>query len=222
MSTYTQGQQPAPTTTQPVPSTTYGHQASTTTYGQQAPSTTQGQAGSTTQGQEKLGRGPQVQVSKQQVKDKAGDIKRGGGKGAIGLDQVDWGEHGGKIYECWKCEPCCGSPCNAKDALICCCTWYWCGLCAGSKLYASSMDQTCACVPHVLFTCFCGFCAGWFTRYNLRQKHAIDGNLLGDFICVLCCGCCAGCQHLRASAIDDWALIPFNFVAAAPEIKLIL
>jgi len=153
--------------------------------------------------------------------DKVQEIKDGGINGCLGLDQFDWGGKGGKIYEIWKCEPCCGSPCNPKDAIICMATWYCCGFCAQSKLFASSLGGECGCLPHVLFSFFCSGCSFWFTRYNLRQKNGIPGNLLGDCMCVYCCGCCAALQHLRASTVDDWALLPCKFVPVA-EMKVIM
>ena len=127
--------------------------------------------------------------------DKVDEIKAGGVNGCLGMDQVDWGGKGGKIYEIWKLEPCCGSPCNPKDAVICMATWYCCGVCAQSKLFASSMGSPCGLLPHFLFACFCPFCTSWFTRYNMRKKNGVAGNLLGDCVCTYFCGCCAGCQH---------------------------
>jgi Cys-rich protein (TIGR01571 family) len=76
-------------------------------------------------------------------------------------------------------------------------------------------------VPHVLFTWCCGPCAFWFTRYNLRKKNGVAGNLLGDFMCITFCGLCSFLQHLRASAISDWALVPITAVPVA-EMKVIV
>ena len=146
---------------------------------------------------------------------KIDEIKAGGVHGAFGIDQIDWGGRAGKFYEFWKVEPCCGSPLNAKDAIVCLGTWWCCPLCAQSKLYASSLNDQCGIVPHALFTCLCSPCSCWFTRYNLRKKLGVKGNLLGDFVCVYCCGCCSSLQHLRASAIEDWFLFPCNLVPAA-------
>jgi Cys-rich protein (TIGR01571 family) len=152
---------------------------------------------------------------------KTDEIKAGGVRGFLGLDQVDWGGKVGKFYECWKLEPCCGSPVNAKDAAICLGTWCCCGLCAQSKLYAASLGQSCAIVPHTLLTCICPAISSCFTRYNLRKKRGVPGNLAGDCICALCCGCCSGCQLLRASEIKDWALLPCNVVPIVKPVELI-
>lgn len=153
--------------------------------------------------------------------DKIEEIKQGGINGCLGLDQIDW-SRAGKIWECWKCEPCCGSPVNAKDAIYCMFMWWCCGFCTHSKMYASSMNHPCSCVPHVLFTFFCPFFANCFMRYNLRKKNGVAGNLIGDCMCTYFCGCCSSLQMLRASQVADWDLLPFNFLPAAPDIKVIV
>eukprot|EP00027_Filamoeba_sp_ATCC50430_P008300 CAMPEP_0168560480 /NCGR_PEP_ID=MMETSP0413-20121227/11083_1 /TAXON_ID=136452 /ORGANISM="Filamoeba nolandi, Strain NC-AS-23-1" /LENGTH=72 /DNA_ID=CAMNT_0008591785 /DNA_START=302 /DNA_END=520 /DNA_ORIENTATION=- len=49
------------------------------------------------------------------------------------------------------------------------------------------------------------------TRYNLRAKYGIGGKttneLIGDFICVYCCGPCTFCQELRAVEKKDWDFV---------------
>ena len=148
--------------------------------------------------------------------DKCGEIKSGGIKGCCGIDQLDWGGKGGKIYECWKLEPCCGSPCNPKDACICVLHWWLCGFCSEAKLFSSSLGAPCAIVPQVLFTCFCGPLAFWFTRYNLRKKNGVAGNLLGDLFCICFLNLCSFLQHLRSVQIKDWELVPITVEAVGP------
>ena len=155
---------------------------------------------------------------------KVDEIKAGGIKGICGIDQLDWGEgKGGKLWECWKCEPCCGQPCNPKDAVYCCLLSYCCGWCVASKAYASSLGQECAIVPHCLMVWCCGWCTATFLRYNLRKKNGVPGNLCGDFMCIWCCGYCAGCQHFRAQQKSDWDFIPgFKFTPkVSGEMKFI-
>merc|ERR1711916_226816 len=94
-----------------------------------------------------------------------------------------------------------------QDAIICMLNWYCCGFCAQTNLYAASLGGTCGIVPHALMTFFCPFISCWFTRYNLRTKYGIPGNLIGDLVCVWCCGCCSSLQHLRASQISDWNVL---------------
>ena len=155
---------------------------------------------------------------------KVDEIKAGGVKGILGLDQMDWGAgRGDKIYECWKCEPCCGRPCNVKDGLYCCLLSYCCGVCVSSKLYASSLNQDCAIVPHCLMAWCCGWFTACFTRYNLRKKNGVSGNLCGDCVCIWCCGACAGCQHFRAVPKSDWDFVTgFKLLPIYPgEMQLI-
>jgi Cys-rich protein (TIGR01571 family) len=159
------------------------------------------------------------------TKSKTDEIKAGGAKGFFGLDQVDWGEtnKGGKCWEFWKCEPQCGSPINGRAAALCCVTWWCCGVCAEARLYASTLDQPCACVPHMLMACCCGVCTACFTRYHVRKRHAIPGNIAGDFWCSYCCGCCSGLQVLRTVPVTDWAIldpIP-EFIGKVPDIILV-
>jgi Cys-rich protein (TIGR01571 family) len=154
---------------------------------------------------------------------KVDEIKDGGINGCLGLDQIDWGGKGGKTYEFWKLEPCCGSPCNPKDAIICLAQWYCCSLCSTAKMFASSLGESkCAIIPHFLFAWLCAPCTPWFTRYNLRKKHGITGNLCGDAMCIIFCGPCATCQALRASSMSDWRLLPLTVACTVPEMKVIV
>ena len=141
---------------------------------------------------------------------------------------MDWGGPAGKFYECWKCEPCCGEPCNVKDGAMCFLCWCCCGLCSMSKLYSYSVDQDCKCVNHVLMACFCGPCTNLLVRHNLRLKAGVgedDGmHWLGDFLCCCFCGCCAGCQYLRSVPRESWDWIGGgikggNFGATAESCK---
>ncbi|CAD2222897.1 hypothetical protein ADEAN_001045200 [Angomonas deanei] len=47
--------------------------------------------------------------------DKAGE---GGVKSWLGIDQIDWGGEAGKFYECWKLNPCCGTPSPPKKKTL--------------------------------------------------------------------------------------------------------
>merc|ERR1712137_524043 len=88
----------------------------------------------------------------------------------------DWGDKGGnagKCWESWKCEPCCGEPCNPMDGIICFLCFAFCGLCSNAKLYAYSMDQDCGLVNHCLYGCFCGLCMSTCLRGNLRTMHDV-------------------------------------------------
>eukprot|EP00672_Neobodo_designis_P027476 CAMPEP_0174845424 /NCGR_PEP_ID=MMETSP1114-20130205/11718_1 /TAXON_ID=312471 /ORGANISM="Neobodo designis, Strain CCAP 1951/1" /LENGTH=181 /DNA_ID=CAMNT_0016079669 /DNA_START=57 /DNA_END=600 /DNA_ORIENTATION=+ len=148
--------------------------------------------------------------------DKCEEIKRGGINGCLGLDQVDWGGKGGKIWECWILEPCCGSPANLKDAGICLLTWICCPLCAHSKLFSSSLGAPCALFPQVLFAVFCSPLSIWFLRYNLRSRHGVHGNLCGDLVCVYFLSLCAFLQHLRSVSVSQWELVPVTIEAVGP------
>eukprot|EP00796_Vickermania_ingenoplastis_P002163 gene2163-1332_t len=76
------------------------------------------------------------------------------------------------------------------------------------ELYATSLGQKCAFFPHCVCCCFCGPCMTVFTRYNLRRKAGVKGNMVGDWICTCCCGCCACCQNLRSVPIAGWRVVP--------------
>eukprot|EP00796_Vickermania_ingenoplastis_P002164 gene2164-1333_t len=134
-----------------------------------------------------------------------GVVKATGILGCLGISQIDWG--GNACYEVWKCAPCCGGP-DPINALLCLFNCWCCGPCMNCKLYATSLGQKCAFFPHCVCCCFCGPCMTVFTRYNLRRKAGVKGNMVGDWICTCCCGCCACCQNLRSVPIAGWRVVP--------------
>eukprot|EP00013_Stygamoeba_regulata_P027517 CAMPEP_0177651992 /NCGR_PEP_ID=MMETSP0447-20121125/12862_1 /TAXON_ID=0 /ORGANISM="Stygamoeba regulata, Strain BSH-02190019" /LENGTH=153 /DNA_ID=CAMNT_0019155147 /DNA_START=138 /DNA_END=599 /DNA_ORIENTATION=- len=121
-----------------------------------------------------------------------------------------WDEPAGACWDILNCEPCCGEPCNPGAGLYCFACWFCCGLCSGSKLFAFSVDQDCACVNHVLPLCFCGICTQVVMRHNLRVRFGAGpapedvGGWIGDALLSICCGPCSGCQELRSVKIEDW------------------
>ena len=146
------------------------------------------------------------------------EIKAGGVQGIFGIDQINWGGQAGAFYEVWKVAPCCGSP-DLKGCLMCIGCWWCCGPCSACKLYASSLGQPCAIVQHCLMVS-CVPCTGCILRYNLRKKAGAKGNIIGDCVCLMCCGPCACCQQLRSVSPSEWNMfIPFNMpqlVSPAP------
>ena len=153
------------------------------------------------------------------------EIKAGGASQALGLDQMDWGDKGGKFFELWKCEPCCGSPCNPKDAALCCVHFYCCGICSFSRLLATTVNQEWAFWPHCISFWCCALCSHACLRYNLRRAAGVPGNICGDCMCVWCCGCCAITQELRSIPKSQWEWIPDKIAApqgSAPEIQMVL
>lgn len=151
------------------------------------------------------------------------EIVAGGILGCLGIDQVNWGGSAGAIYEVWKCSPCCGSPCNIKDALYCLVCWHCCGLCVTTKLFAYSLSQECAIFPHLI----CIWCFGpWAApcmRYNLRKKAGARGNICGDLVCLYFCGCCSWLQQLRSAPVSGWDILPPRVPQiCAPQIKLLV
>jgi hypothetical protein len=150
------------------------------------------------------------------------EIKEGGIAGAFGLDQVNWGLSIGPIWQVWQTAPCMGDPVTFDDCVKCCATWYCCCPCAFTKLYASSLKQPCALVPHTVLALFCPLCGLAFTRYNLRFLNDVEGNLMGDFVCSFACFLCAHCQHLRASKIEDWSVGKLECpVPIVPTVKVL-
>ena len=146
------------------------------------------------------------------------EIKAGGVKGMLGLDQVSFGA-GGNVWECWKVEPCCGSPFAVPECAMCVLTWWCCGPCAFAKMYSTSLGQECSCVNHCIFPYFCPICATSFLRYNIRKKNGIPGNILGDCVCLCCLGPCAMCQELRSVPRSDWTVLqsplpPFGLMSS--------
>ena len=154
--------------------------------------------------------------------DLIGEIYAGGVKGIFGLDQYDWGGTAGAIWELWKLSPCCGATPNPKDAAYCLVCWWLCGPCSTAKLFASSLDQPCALVPHILCIWFAAPIAGICMRYNLRKKAGAQGNIIGDLVCLWCCGCCSWWQQLRSVQVNAWDIMPLQVPAlVAPQVKLL-
>eukprot|EP00696_Hemimastix_kukwesjijk_P007983 gnl/Hemi2/20113_TR6669_c0_g1_i1.p1 gnl/Hemi2/20113_TR6669_c0_g1~~gnl/Hemi2/20113_TR6669_c0_g1_i1.p1 ORF type:complete len:149 (-),score=33.31 gnl/Hemi2/20113_TR6669_c0_g1_i1:114-560(-) len=118
---------------------------------------------------------------------------------------------GGKIWECWKLEPCCGSPCNFKDGCYCLLCWWICGIPSLGKLFAAGMGQEFHWGNHCLSAWFLTPCVYLANRHNLRRKAGIGGKTgcecCGDLLCCFFCGPCVCCQNLRASQIRDWDLM---------------
>uniref|UniRef100_A0A0A9XTV2 Protein PLANT CADMIUM RESISTANCE 2 n=1 Tax=Lygus hesperus TaxID=30085 RepID=A0A0A9XTV2_LYGHE len=136
-----------------------------------------------------------------------GEVVHGGCRGLCGLDQINWGGPAGACYECWRCSPFCGRP-DCYGCLVCCVNWTCCSCCASAKLYASSLGEPVACWPHCCCVMFCGFCSRLFTRYNLRKKAGVKGNILGDCCCICCCNVCSMCQELRSVNVCAWRVVP--------------
>ena len=146
------------------------------------------------------------------------EIKTGGATQALGMDQMDWGEKGGKLWELWKCEPCCGQPCNPKDGVMCCVHFYCCGLCTISRLLATTNDQKWAIWPHCCALYCCQICTHSCLRYNLRNAAGVPGNICGDCVCLYCCMICAFTQELRSIPKSMWEWIPDHM--DPPEVSI--
>ncbi|CAD2222898.1 hypothetical protein, conserved [Angomonas deanei] len=152
--------------------------------------------------------------------DKAGE---GGVKSWLGIDQIDWGGEAGKFYECWKLNPCCGTP-EPLKMITCFVCWTCCGCCSQSKLYASTVGQECAFIPHCLMAFFLPCITSLIIRTNIRNRLGVQGNMVGDAVCCCCCGCCSICQELRAVPREEWHLLEPKWktpVCSAPEIIFI-
>eukprot|EP00756_Hemistasia_phaeocysticola_P020778 Hpha_TRINITY_DN15738_c2_g5::TRINITY_DN15738_c2_g5_i1::g.39024::m.39024 len=142
-------------------------------------------------------------------------------------DNVDWGDKGNKFYEFWKLEPCCGSPCNFLDGLICVLNFSFCGPCAWCCIYAAAMGDapgpsnapdaldavqegipeqegsSCTVINHCLVPCLLGFMWPCNLRYNTRRMigKQVGGPLngyLGDCFFECLLPCFSCCQVLRA------------------------
>ena len=164
--------------------------------------------------------------------------RKGDGKSFM-EGQLDWGEKGGKCWECWVVEPCC--------SLYCFGCWWCCALCNISKMYSWSVGQDCAVVNHCVPYFFCGSCMSCFMRYAIRSKAGISGGgpadgFVGDCLlaylyavvpslslclltcpppppphflpplCHSCCGC-TWCQEIRAVEIIGGGQAPWDFFA---------
>ena len=119
---------------------------------------------------------------------------------------IDW--NGNKCFECWKCEPCCGSPCNVGDGLRCCLCWWLCAPCSLAKLWAHSLGEECAVINHCCIAWFCAPCVVCCTRSNLRRKAGVGGKETAesvfDCLCGYFCSPCTCCQMLRSVNKEDW------------------
>jgi len=127
-------------------------------------------------------------------------------------------------WQCWKCEPCCGEPCNPVDGLRCAACWLLpCfALCTLSKFYATSQKQDCTLMGHVLPYVVAFLCSAFVpippfntvpcmllrvaTRHNYRgQNGAGDPRFFfGDCLLATICAPCATCQELRSSPKESW------------------
>jgi len=138
---------------------------------------------------------------------------------------TSWGKAENKCWELWKCEPCCGEPCNLMDGLKCFACWVLpCfSLCTLSKFYASSVkDEECTILGHFVPYLVALACSMFVpipvfnsapclllriaTRHNFRQ---IDGTgdaryMFGDALLGLFCSPCAMCQELRSAPVESW------------------
>lgn len=123
-----------------------------------------------------------------------------------GFTQCDWNRNNA-CWECWDFYPCCGRP-DLFNCALCCFNWYilcWCNSC---RLYASSLNQTYSVFPHCLCGTFCVPCMHVLTRYNLRRRMGVKGNMVGDCLCMACCCPCACGQNLRSVNISAWRFFP--------------
>ena len=140
-----------------------------------------------------------------------------------GCDWSEYNEAGGPCWACChnNCEPCCGEPCNVLDGLYCCLCWWCCGYCQLAKMWASQVDQPCACVNHCIPIIILLIIESFFPvmlffnmliRYNSRLNAGVYDTpdpfdrLVGD--CFLPCCCftapCSFCQQLRTIPKEDW------------------
>eukprot|EP01094_Clydonella_sp_ATCC50884_P030186 TRINITY_DN974_c0_g1_i1.p1 TRINITY_DN974_c0_g1~~TRINITY_DN974_c0_g1_i1.p1 ORF type:complete len:206 (+),score=12.20 TRINITY_DN974_c0_g1_i1:65-619(+) len=123
----------------------------------------------------------------------------------------------GACWECWKLEPCCGSPCNPMSGAYCFLCWVCCGCCSYAKLIAHTQDQECGVVNHclpILGTMLP--VVGWvwaFLMYgNVRHQARMAAGQgdakawIGDWIVVLvpCTAPCTLCQTLRTVEPEAW------------------
>ena len=147
------------------------------------------------------------------------EVKTGGINQCLGLDQMDWGLHGGQFYEIWKCNPCCGDPdFNVVEAAKCVVHFWCCNVCTNSRFLANVIHQKWAVWPHCCCAMCCPSCTMAALRYNVRKEAGVPGNICGDFWCVSCCGPCAGGQLLRSVTNDKWQWIPDHM--EAPEMTI--
>lgn len=152
------------------------------------------------------------------------EIKNGGVKGCLGIDQLEWGAgRGDALWEIWKLQPCCGSPCSPKDAVYCLVIWYCCNFIPLARMYGSSMHQTpCACIPHMLMAYLCPNFTTCLMRYNIRKKNGVPGNIIGDLLCAHFCSPCSMLQMLRAVPVKDWDPFPCGVVCTPPQMMILV
>jgi hypothetical protein len=149
--------------------------------------------------------------------DFCGEIKAGGVKGFFGLDQVEWNGPGGKFYEFWKCNPCCGAP-DLNGCLHCCMHFWPLGWLTYCRVLAWTQGQEAAIIPHCLCLCFCPHVTRLTVRYNLRKKTGQAGNICGDFWCVYVCNLCACAQELRQLPKEAWSMFPPPLIQAPKNV----
>ena len=124
------------------------------------------------------------------------------------FQQMEWPNEN-KLFEFWKCEPCCGDPCTPGEGVYCCCLFYVCGPCSNAKLFAASRDEKCLLKNHFLHAWCCSHCTGVAVRFNYRMKTSgssdyANATWVPDCVLSMCCGLCSTAQVLRATQKTDW------------------
>lgn len=124
---------------------------------------------------------------------------------------LDWGDHGGCccdfIYmrgwsfdtpEATRCDRCL----TCLHMYCCFCVFGWC---TSARVFASSMDQSCAIVNHCWLAYAFPCCVGVLSRHNLRKKLKIGGSgWCGDILAVWFCPCCSALQMYRSLPHAGW------------------
>ena len=134
----------------------------------------------------------------------------------------DWGGQAGCcLWDCWKCNPCCGDPWDPLHAIYCfLCFCTPAALITWPYVCAEDLGQDCAVGNHFLpfFTVNCITseivpCGIWSCiRHNRRVRYAEPDlkhegcpSKLGDFICVMTPFLpCILCQMCRSMERDQW------------------
>ena len=128
----------------------------------------------------------------------------------------DWGSNN-SWWHFWKCEPCCGEPCNPISALYCliCFMCPPCALCTWSHVCASDLEQNCALVNHTLPIFLLTVTEIPYTVCScIRNKRKIRSGVgmepgcpgkIGDII-MTCPPClpCTLCQICRSMDREQW------------------
>ena len=148
-----------------------------------------------------------------------GDVFEHIDTGACGCN---WGARGGNLCDCCTCTPCCGTPCNFMDGLYCCALFSFCFPCVYAKMYASSLDQPCGIVNHLLpYLLGLNCLMAPLLRTNVRNMNNVGspGFAISDACLPWCCctAPCASCQECRAVSKSDW-----DFLAPDNEIQLLV